>query len=79
MDTFTVFGHNQCGFCKQAQAVLNQKQLAFKFINIHEEGITPADLEKTIGEPVSTVPQIFHGEKYIGGYEALMAYLNDLT
>jgi glutaredoxin 1 len=36
-------------------------------VDIHAEGITKADLEKTVGKPVETVPQIFVDQKHIGG------------
>lgn len=39
----------------------------FRYIDIHAEGITKADLEKTVGKPVETVPQIFVDQKHIGG------------
>ncbi len=79
MDRFTVFGRPGCGFCVQAKRVLEMKELPFRYIDIHEEGITKEDLEKTVGKPVHTVPQIFHGQKYIGGYTDLDAYLKELS
>lgn len=72
---YTVFGHQACGFCRQAKAVLEQKELPFRYVDIHQEGISHADLAKTVGKPVQTVPQIFHGQDYIGGYTELEAYL----
>lgn len=39
----------------------------YRYIDIHAEGITKADLEKTVGKPVETVPQIFVDQKHIGG------------
>ena len=75
MKRFTIFGHQACGFCRQAKAVLETKGLEFRYVDIHEEGISPADLAETVGKPVSTVPQIFHGEDYVGGYRELMQFL----
>mgnify|MGYP003624266062 FL=1 len=75
MKRFTIFGHDACGFCRQAKAVLESKNLEFRYVNIHEEGISPADLAETVGKPVNTVPQIFHGKDYVGGYQELMQYL----
>jgi len=40
-------------------------------VDIVQEGISKADLEKTIGKPVETVPQIFDGTSYVGGYTEL--------
>lgn len=75
MERFTIFGHQACGFCRQAKAVLEASELPFRYIDIHEEKISPADLAKTVGKPVNTVPQIFHGKTYVGGYQELEQYL----
>jgi glutaredoxin 1 len=72
---YTVFGHQQCGFCRRAKQLLEEKQLPFRYIDIHEEGISKADLSKTVGHEVTTVPQIFHGQSYVGGFEALEKHI----
>ncbi|UYM15732.1 GrxA family glutaredoxin [Endozoicomonas euniceicola] len=77
MSRFTVFGRPGCGFCVRAKQLLEDRQLPFRYVDIHAEGISKADLEKTVGKPVETVPQIFHGQKYIGGCTDLEAYLRD--
>ena len=78
MERFTIFGHQACGFCRQAKAVLESKELEFRYVDIHKEGISKADLSETVGRPVTTVPQIFYGKEYIGGYQELMQYLPQL-
>lgn len=75
MKRFTIFGREGCGYCRQAKAVMESKDLEFRYVDIHEEGISQDDLAKTVGKPVRTVPQIFHGEEYIGGYQELIEYL----
>ena len=45
MERFTVFGRPGCGFCVQAKKVLENKELPFRYVDIHEEGITAEDLE----------------------------------
>lgn len=75
MKRFTIFGREGCGYCRQAKAVMESKGLEFRYVDIHEEGISQDDLAKTVGKPVRTVPQIFHGEEYVGGYQELMQYL----
>ena len=75
MSQYTVFGRPGCGFCVRAKQLLDIKKLPYKYVDIHQEGLTKADLEKTIGRPVLTVPQIFHGTEYIGGYTELEASL----
>ncbi len=75
MKRITIFGRSGCGFCQRAKEVCEQKELPFKYIDIHEAGISKADLEKTVGKEVHTVPQIFCGQDYIGGYVELEAFL----
>lgn len=75
MKRFTIFGREGCGFCRRAKEVMETNEFEFRYIDIHEEGISKADLSKTIGRTVDTVPQIFHGEEYIGGYQELTQYL----
>ncbi|MEQ3697454.1 MAG: GrxA family glutaredoxin [Pseudomonadales bacterium] len=77
METFTIFGRKGCGFCVRAKELCELRGFPFRYIDIHEEGITKADLEKTIGKPVLTVPQVFHGENHIGGFTELDAYVKD--
>lgn len=78
MQRFTVFGRPDCGFCVRAKQLLEKRDFAFRWIDINAEGITKADLEKTIGRPVETVPQVFHGQQHIGGFTELDAYVKQL-
>jgi len=78
MSRFTVFGRQDCGFCVRAKQLLDMNQKEFRWIDIQEEGISKADLEQTIGKPVETVPQIFHGQEHIGGYTELAEYMQTL-
>ncbi|WP_281645973.1 GrxA family glutaredoxin [Parendozoicomonas sp. Alg238-R29] len=75
MKRITIFGRSGCGFCARAKEVCESKELEFRYIDVHEAGIGQADLEKTIGRKVETLPQIFHGQDYIGGYVELEAFL----
>lgn len=75
MARYTIFGRDACGYCLRAKQVLEQLELPYRFVNIHKENISQADLEKTVGEPVRTVPQIFYGADHIGGYTELNQYL----
>ncbi|MCV5688720.1 GrxA family glutaredoxin, partial [Escherichia coli] len=44
---------------------------------IQAEGISKADLEKTVGKPVETVPQIFIDQEHIGGCDDFEAYAKE--
>ena len=75
MDSFTVFGRPGCGYCVRAKQLLETREFPFKYVDIQEEDISKADLSKTVGKTVETVPQIFHGQQYVGGCTDLEAYL----
>ncbi len=68
MERITIFGREDCGYCRRAKDLCDIKALNYRYVDIQREGISKADLEKTIGKPVLTVPQIFHGQEHIGGY-----------
>lgn len=77
MQPITIFGREGCGFCRRAKEVCERYDLEFRYFDIHKEGISQADLEKTVGKPVETVPQVFHGKEHIGGYTELAAFLRE--
>nr|WP_299240969.1 GrxA family glutaredoxin [uncultured Halomonas sp.] len=77
-----IFGRPGCPFCVRAKEladnIANQRNdFSYRYIDIHEEGITKADMEKTIGKPVDTVPQIFVDQTHIGGYTEFDQYVRD--
>ncbi|MCI0511244.1 glutaredoxin 1 [Chromohalobacter marismortui] len=77
-----IFGRPGCPFCVRAKELAEQLSEArddfdFRYIDIHEEGITKADMEKTIGKPVETVPQIFIGQTHIGGFTEFDQHVRD--
>ncbi|MDO6683249.1 MULTISPECIES: GrxA family glutaredoxin [unclassified Oceanobacter] len=76
MKRVTIFGREGCGYCRRAKELCEIKELDFKYIDINVEGISKADLEKTVGKPVDTVPQIFIGTEHVGGYTEFAALIN---
>lgn len=77
MERITIFGRKGCGFCLRAKELCEIRNLNYRYIDIEEEGISKADLEKTVGRPVLTVPQIFLGQKPIGGFDDLNQLLKE--
>lgn len=75
MKRITIFGREGCGFCVRAKELCELKELDYRYIDIHKENISKEDLEKTVGKPVSTVPQIFCGQEHIGGFTELSAFI----
>ncbi|UCB31601.1 GrxA family glutaredoxin [Duffyella gerundensis] len=74
-----IFGRPGCPYCVRAKELAEniagqREDFDFRYVDIQAEGITKADLEKTVGKPVQTVPQIFVDEQHVGGYTEFAAY-----
>ncbi|WP_298442265.1 GrxA family glutaredoxin [uncultured Ferrimonas sp.] len=74
-----IFGRPGCPYCvraKEIAATLEEQRDDFKFryVDMHAEGVTKEELEKTVGKPVHTVPQIFVDQDHIGGCDEFVAY-----
>jgi glutaredoxin 1 len=68
-----IFGRPGCPYCACAKALAEKlteerDDFNFRYVDIHAEGISKADLEK------ETVPQIFLDQKHIGGCTDFEAY-----
>lgn len=71
---FKVYSTKTCGYCKMAQSLLEQRGHNFDVVTL----MSPADvvaLSEKVGHEVRTVPQIWHDDQYIGGYDQLREYL----
>lgn len=71
-----IFGRPGCPYCVRAKELAEKLKeqrddFNFRYVDIQAEGISKADLEKTVGKPVETVPQISSSTKNI-----LVATLN---
>lgn len=75
MDRVTIYGRPSCGFCVRAVQLCEIKDFDCRFVNMMEEGISKGDLEKSIGKPVMTVPQIFVGDTHVGGFTEFAQYV----
>ncbi len=61
-----------CGYCQRAKALFERKGAAIREIKIDEDvNERDAMLKKSGGR--RTVPQIFIGERHIGGFDELAA------
>ncbi len=74
-----IFGRPGCPYCVRAKDLAeklteDREDFSYRYIDIHAEGITKADLEKTVGKPVETVPQIFLDQQHVGGFTEFEAY-----
>jgi glutaredoxin 3 len=60
-----------CPYCQRAGALLTQKKLAFNQINVDDDAKSRQEMTRRSGR--RSVPQIFIGEKHIGGCDDLFA------
>jgi len=61
-----------CGYCDRARALLQRKGVAVTEIKVDEDASQRDAMIKRAGGR-RTVPQIFVGERHVGGYEDLAA------
>ena len=67
-----VYTKGNCPYCAMAMEELKLRGIAYDKIDLADIGKTAAEVT---GRKVKTVPQIYIGGKYIGGYEELMKHL----
>ena len=71
---YTIYSTKTCTYCKQAKNLLEQRGERYEEIVL----TSPADvqtLSERVGFDVRTVPQIWHEDKYIGGFDKLREYI----
>ena len=69
MQPVKIYTSDWCGFCTAAKHLLKTRNVAFEEIDTTGNDELRAWLRQTTGR--RTVPQIFIGERAIGGYEEL--------
>ena len=60
-----------CPYCQRARELLSAKGLAFREVNVDDDPKLREDMMERSGR--RTVPQVFIGEKHIGGCDDLFA------
>jgi glutaredoxin 3 len=71
MPKIVIYTKNYCPYCDRAKNLLTAKHAVYEEINVEEKPGFYEELKKKTG--MMTVPQIFIGEKLIGGYTDLAA------
>ncbi len=77
-----IFGRRGCPFCVFAKALAEKLESAgaiegHRYVDMRAEGISKADLTKSIGKPVTTVPQIFIDQTHVGGFSEFERYVRE--
>lgn len=69
MKPVTIYTTRTCPFCVRAKALLESKGVPYKEIGVDGDPNARAELRERSGQ--RTVPQIWIGDKHIGGCEEL--------
>ncbi|HWD25984.1 MAG TPA: glutaredoxin 3 [Rhizomicrobium sp.] len=72
MSKITIYTTPICPYCVRAKALLKKKGAAFDEIDVFMDSDARAEMEEK-SEGRRTVPQIFIGEKHVGGCDDLYA------
>jgi glutaredoxin 3 len=67
----TIYTTKICPYCVRAKALLDRKGVEYVEINAEDEAVREGMITKAGGR--RTVPQIFIGEKHVGGCDDLYA------
>jgi glutaredoxin 3 len=67
----TLYVSDWCPYCQRAKSLLTQKQVIFDEINIDDDAKFREEM--TARSNRNTVPQIFIGDKHVGGCDDLFA------
>lgn len=71
MAEVTIYTTQFCPYCVRAKQLLTGKKQAYKEIDVSDDDAREKMIAKADGR--RTVPQIFIGERHIGGYDDLAA------
>lgn len=70
MPKVIVYTKDYCPYCDRAKELLSRKNIAFDEIHLSSE--RPQEIEELMNRTKHrTVPQIFIGEKFVGGFTEL--------
>ena len=73
----TIYGKANCGFCTKAKTFAENRSLKYEYKDVGRAQNLLAELMDRAPVAVKSVPQIFIGKEYIGGYKELLQYVED--
>ncbi len=69
MPEVTMYCTSSCPFCTRAEKLLTKKGVKVKKINVEGDKASLKEMIKRTGR--NTVPQIYIGDKHVGGFDDL--------
>ena len=71
----TIYGKENCNWCVRAKDLANRYQLKYEYLDVGNPDIMSS--LKTAYPDVKTVPQIWWGDRHIGGYDSFAAEIEN--
>jgi len=71
MTEVVMYSSGYCPYCTRARSVLDAKNVRYNVIDVDREPAQRAEMRKRSGR--TSVPQIWVGERHIGGFTDLWA------
>lgn len=72
MNDVVIYSRPYCGYCELAKSLLEHRGIPFSEINIENEPARVSEMLDRSGGRM-TFPQIFIGERHVGGFDDLAA------
>lgn len=77
MEEFYVYSKDGCTFCKQMRQVFLLKGISFQEMKLDIDFDLETFKARFENSKSKSFPQIFHGEKHIGGFMDTIKYLKE--
>lgn len=71
-----VWSKQNCFYCHMAKSLLDREGIEYEERNIETGEWSRAQMLEAVPS-ATTVPQIFHGNKHVGGFAQLQEYLRE--
>lgn len=69
MKPVRIYTADYCPYCRKAKQLLQERKIPFQEIDVTQNKLLREELEEKTGW--MTVPMIFFGEDFLGGYDRL--------
>jgi glutaredoxin 3 len=71
MSKVRIYSTRFCGYCFAAKALFDRKGVAYEELDASDPAVRQDMIQRAMGQ--RTVPQIFVGDRHIGGYDEVAA------
>lgn len=75
MNKVAIFGGPDCIWCKRAVNLATERELEFEYFDVSEA--QHKETLRKLKPDVKTIPQIWWGDRYIGGFESFASEIEN--